>query len=89
MFFGLICNGTSTLAAVFGCFYDLEEDVCNRLKTKNHRMKLFDMLLKLNRAVFKRSEVPETLTSYGNCKMPRFQYSNHASSVIGNATKIH
>ena len=27
MFFDLICNGTSALAAGWGCFYDLQENV--------------------------------------------------------------
>ena len=89
MFFGLICNGTSALAAVWGCVYDLQEKVQQRLKKKNHNTKLFDMLLKLNCVVFTRSQVPDGTVLYGNCKMPRYQYANHASSVIGNATKIH
>jgi hypothetical protein len=88
MFFGLICNGTSALAAVWQTLHDMIQKVINWLNDRDYPTKLFKLLLKLYR-VKVQSDDKNTTVLYGNSKSPRFQYANYSSIVAENASDIH
>lgn len=89
MFFGLICNGTSTLATIWRCTYDLGDQSLQWLEKRNRSTKLFDLLVKMNRVMYNPNQDKDKAILYGNCKLPRFQYANHANGIIQSSTKIH
>jgi hypothetical protein len=88
MFFGLICNGTSALAAVWQTLHDMIQKVMDWLNDRDYPTKLFKLLLNLYH-VKVQSNDKNTTVLYGNSKLPRFQYANYSSIVAENASEIH
>jgi hypothetical protein len=88
MFFGLLCNGTSALAAVWNSLYEHTRAVKKWLQQRTHSTKLFECLYKLFGKRFgpQRKDGP---ILYGNSKLPRFQYASQTSMIIDNAGDVH
>jgi hypothetical protein len=89
IFFGCICNGTSSLAAAWYSLYEVEGGAVKWMKKKQHETKLFDLLVKLERNRSSDKLKKDGSVSIGNCKLPRFQYANYADTLIENAESIH
>jgi hypothetical protein len=86
MFFGLLCNGTSSLSSVWKEIKDHEtfvKEFCS--KKHGDGTKIFRLLVLLDKQ--KRGDNTNKLV--GNCKLPRFQFANHGEHVIHGATSIH
>lgn len=86
MYFGLLCNGTSNLVATWVdlCAQkDFAKEWCVRKKTNT---RIFKLLVFLET---KRREKDNSVELIGSCKLPRFQYANYASGIIGEADLIH
>jgi len=89
MYFGLLCNGTSALAAVWSSIAENEDGVKKWiLKHKCVDTKMFQLLCKLYKKRFGVSKKGGKVL-YGCCKLPRYQYANHAPMIIENASTIH
>jgi hypothetical protein len=85
MYFGLLCNGTSCLAAVWNDIHvnmSFAKDWCQK---KEDNTKLFRILVMLER----QRRLETSCTTVGSCKLPRFQYANYSSYIIDNADNIH
>jgi hypothetical protein len=86
MYFGLLCNGTSNLAATWVGVaeqHDFAKEWCARKKTGT---KVFNLLVFLEK---KRRETDNSIELMGSCKLPRFQYANYSAGVIAEANLIH
>ena len=88
MFFGLMCNGTSSLAAVWNATYENKRGVKKWLGKRHHQTKLFACLYKLYKKCFGSGEADGKVL-YGNCKLQRYQYAGHSSMLIDSANNIH
>jgi hypothetical protein len=91
MFFGIVCNGTSSLAAVWSSIHDNNDLVLKWLRNRHHQTKLFDCLMKLYRKRFGNTgnNKKDERVLYGNSKLPRYQYSNYASNIKENSEGVH
>jgi hypothetical protein len=91
MFFGVVCNGTSSLAAVWSSIHDNNDLVLKWLQKRHHQTKLFDCLMKLYRNRFGNMGIKkkDDKVLYGNSKLPRYQYSNYASNIMENSEGVH
>lgn len=86
IYFGLLCNGTSNLAATLKDVYnniDFAQEWCSKKKDRTRLFRLLVILEKRRRSKDSRSDM------YGSCKLPRFQYANYSSSVIEEADMVH
>jgi len=88
MYFGLLCNGTSSLAAVWNSIYKNTEAVKRWLGKRHHPTKLFECLYKLYGKRVGANKAERTVL-YGNSMLPRYQYANHASMIIDSANEIY
>lgn len=80
MYFGLLCNGTSNLAATWK---DLEVNIdfareC--LSGNNDIIKLFNLLVTMEEN--RRMKDNCTEVHLGSCKMPRYQYANYGTCIV-------
>jgi len=89
MFFGLMCNGTSALAAVWNTVSENERAVKKWLGKRHYQTKLFECLYKLYDKRFGSSRKADGKILYGNCKLQRYQYANHSLMIIDSASAIH
>lgn len=96
IYFGFMCNGTSILAALWHELHCYEEEALVFYEKKKKDIKLLRLLITLERNRHKAMQKAdkaggnkEATLLYGNCKCPRFQYANYASSIIENAKSIH
>ena len=89
MFFGLVCNGTSSLAGVWSCIYEHDKQVMKWLEKRDYHTKLFDCLMKLYCKRYGLKNNKDGHVLYGNSKLPRYQYSGYATSIMDNAESIH
>jgi hypothetical protein len=88
IYFGLICNGTSNLAATWK--YLLQnisfcKEWCSRKESNS--TKLFNLLVFLEKQKRKSNKGDKDLL--GSCKLPRYQYSNYAAFIEAEADVIH
>jgi hypothetical protein len=88
MFFGLLCNGTSALAAVWNTTYENVKPVKKWLEKRTHASKLFECLYKLYGKRFSQNSKNGSIP-YGNRKLPRFQYAPQTTMIIDKAEDIH
>jgi hypothetical protein len=88
MYFGLMCNGTSSLAALWHELHSFEEEALSFYRDKKKKIKVFRLLITLDRNR-ETSTKKGSIVLYGNCKSPRFQYANYANDIVGNAKEIH
>jgi hypothetical protein len=85
MYFGLLCNGTSALAAVWNEVVKRKNDVKKFLyEKKGQRSKLFKLLVRIDKSLRTNGDK----ASVGSCKLPRFQYPNYATDIIDNHKEI-
>jgi len=91
MFFGLVCNGTSSLAAVWSSIYENNDLVLKWLRKRHNHTKLFDCLMKMYRKRFSTvgNKKKDDKVLYGNSKLPRYQYSNYSSNIMENSESVH
>ena len=96
IYFGFMCNGTSILAALWHELYCYEEEALDFYREKKKDIKLIRLLVTLERnrdkvmkKTVKEGTKKQESVLYGNCKCPRFQYANYATSIIENAKSIH
>jgi hypothetical protein len=85
MYFGLLCNGTSSLVAIWNrmqCKFEYTKEWCSRKKDKT---RLFRLLVFFD----KEGHGDRNNALVGNCKLPRYQFANYAENIIGQATNIH
>lgn len=93
IYFGFLCNGTSSLAAVWK---ELESKVVDAMKYYNRKTfptKLFEILVRLDRhkqvKCNKHKEKDRNVCLLGNCKLPRFQYANYGTYITDESATIH
>jgi hypothetical protein len=86
IYFGLLCNGTSNLAAVLKDVYDNIDFAKDWSAKKKDSTRLFRLLLILEKRRRSKDSKPGM---YGCCKLPRFQYANYSASVIEEADMVH
>jgi hypothetical protein len=85
MYFGLLCNGTSSLVAIWNYMQrnlEYANEWCFRKKDKT---RLFRLLVFFD----KEGRGDRTNALVGNCKLPRFQFANYSDNIIDQATNIH
>jgi hypothetical protein len=87
MYFGLLCNGTTNLAATW-------KDLQGQLQfgkdwhhKKTTSTKLFHLLVFIEKQRREKRNTNNELI--GSCKLQQFQYSNYGSGVVKEADKIH
>ena len=87
IYFGLLCNGTSNLAAAWK---DVEQniDFCREwLSGKEKNTRLFSLLILLENR--RRSTIQNNQILIGCCKLPRFQYSNYGTNIVNEIDSVH
>jgi hypothetical protein len=87
IYFGLICNGTSNLAATWKNVCDNVDFCLQWLAKKDASTKLFNILVFLERQ--RRQTRNEDINLLGSCKLYRYQYSNYATIIENEADIIH
>lgn len=86
MYFGLLCNGTSSLAAVWTALARWKEESLLYLKNKKSKQtRVFALLVNLDRCVRDSSEASGVV---GSCKLNRFQYPSYAPDIVNNKKRI-
>ena len=79
IYFGLICNGTSNLAATWKNLCD-NIDFCEDWLSKQETLtKMFELLIFLERQRQRTENEDKALL--GSCKLYRYQYSNYATLI--------
>jgi hypothetical protein len=93
MYFGLVCNGTSSLAMVWNQFFMRKDAAMDYVrKRRSLPTKLFRLLVKLEKTKMtegKDINVIEDNILHDNCKLPRFQYANCANDIAERRVEIH
>jgi hypothetical protein len=86
MYFGLVCNGTSSLAVVWAELKREQDKALMYIQKKAFATRLFKVFVKLkvNKTTKKNDSV-----LHGNCKAPHFQYPNYANEIVTNRKLIH
>jgi len=86
IYFGLVCNGTSNLAATWSSLCKQEKFAKDWVQKKTTAMKVFKLLVFLEK---QRRETNKSFDSMGSSRMPRYQYSGYSMDVISDADVIH
>lgn len=87
IYFGLLCNGTSNLAAAWK---DIEADKEYALEYLSHHKKntsLFSLLIKMEENRRKKDSI--NTKNLGSCKLPRYQYANYSAHIVQEIDLIH
>jgi hypothetical protein len=87
IYFGLLCNGTSNLAAAWN---DIEHNLDfarGWLSEKEESTRIFSLLILLEDR--RRSNIKSKQVLWGCCKLPRYQYGNYGTSIVEEIALIH
>jgi len=87
MYFGLLCNGTTNLAATWKDLQGQLQFGKDWHQRKTTSTKLFDLLVFIETQ--RRERRKTNIELIGSCKLPRFQYSNYGSGIVKESNKIH
>jgi len=89
IYFGLLCNGTSNLAAAWKSVKDNIEFVMQWCEENNDCTRLFHLMIHLEEQRRQKDKKRKDKTTFGCCKLHRYQYANYAEYVIAEADMIH
>jgi len=90
IFFGLMCNGTSSLAGTWKQLQLIGKSALKYYKKHKSQTVLFEILIWTNDYLQKSTnDDKESPVLLGNCKLPRFQYANYAGDIACKVTNIH
>lgn len=87
IYFGLLCNGTSNLAATWNAIHDNLDFALKWCKDNNDSTRLFRLLIHLETERRKTDKTKKVL--YGCCKLYRFQYANYGCEIVEEADMVH
>jgi hypothetical protein len=88
IYFGLLCNGTSNLAATWNAISENVEFAVQWCEENNDSTRLFRLLIHLE--TYRRKKDGNKKTDiYGSCKLHRFQYANYGADIVNEADMVH
>ena len=86
MYFGLVCNGTSSLAVVWARLKREQDNALKYIRRKKYATRLFKVLVRLELGG---DPTKKDSILHGNSKAPRFQYPNYGNDIVTNRKVIH
>ena len=91
IYFGFLCNGTSSLAGTWKQLHLNKKGALKFYKKNKYRTVLFEIMLRTNRSLLQSQQHGDDKSPllFGNCKLPRFQYANYGDDIICNVKQIH
>jgi hypothetical protein len=87
IYFGLLCNGTSNLAAAWTDIHKHLDFAFQWCHEHNDSTRLLNLLVYLEKERRRKDKTSKIM--YGCCKMPRFQYANYTSNILEDADMVH